>query len=73
MITVAERRFPVPIQIGVPSGGLGQRYSEMTAGPELRRGRLGHNSVGRARRAQRRHSIYFAGATLASAKASGTN
>jgi hypothetical protein len=31
MITLAERRFPVRIRLGVPPGGLGQRYSEMTA------------------------------------------
>ena len=31
MITIAERRFPVRIRIGVPPGGLGQRHSQMTA------------------------------------------
>ncbi|MBV9378595.1 MAG: hypothetical protein JO320_26705 [Alphaproteobacteria bacterium] len=31
MITTAERRFPVRIRLGVPPGGLGQRYSEITA------------------------------------------
>jgi hypothetical protein len=31
MITTAERRFPVRIRIGVPPGGFGQRYTEMTA------------------------------------------
>ena len=31
MITVAERRFPVRIRIGVPPGGFGQRHSQMTA------------------------------------------
>ena len=31
MITIAERRFPVRIRIGVPSGGFGQRYAEVTA------------------------------------------
>jgi hypothetical protein len=30
LITLAERRFPVRIRIGVPSGGFGQRYSEIT-------------------------------------------
>ena len=30
MITVAERRFPVRIRIGVPPGGLGQRYAQIT-------------------------------------------
>jgi hypothetical protein len=32
MITAAERVFPVRIRIGVPSGGLGQRYNQMMAG-----------------------------------------
>jgi hypothetical protein len=31
MITMAERRFPARIRIGVPPGGFGQRYTEMTA------------------------------------------
>jgi hypothetical protein len=31
MITAAERRFPVRIRIGVPPGGFGQRYTQMTA------------------------------------------
>ena len=31
MITMAERRFPVRVRIGVPPGGLGQRYTEITA------------------------------------------
>ena len=30
LITVAERRFPVRIRIGVPPGGLGQRYAQIT-------------------------------------------
>jgi hypothetical protein len=30
MITMAERRFPVRIRIGVLPGGFGQRYTEMT-------------------------------------------
>ena len=30
MITVAEREFPVRIRLGVPPGGLGTRYSEIT-------------------------------------------
>jgi len=32
MITMAERRFPVRIRLGVPPEGFGQRYSEITAG-----------------------------------------
>jgi hypothetical protein len=31
MIMMAERRFPACIRIGVPPGGFGQRYTEMTA------------------------------------------
>jgi hypothetical protein len=30
MITTAERRYPVRIRIGVPPGGFGQRYTQMT-------------------------------------------
>jgi hypothetical protein len=31
MIISAERRFPVRIRMGVPPGGFGQRYTEMTS------------------------------------------
>jgi hypothetical protein len=31
MITMAERRFPVRIRIGVPPGGFGQRHTNITA------------------------------------------
>jgi hypothetical protein len=31
VIFSAERRFPVRIRIGVPPGGFGQRYAEITA------------------------------------------
>jgi hypothetical protein len=31
MIISAERRFPVRIRVGVPPGGFGQRYAEMSA------------------------------------------
>jgi hypothetical protein len=30
MIIAAERLFPVRVRIGVPPGGLGQRYSQIT-------------------------------------------
>ena len=30
IVTMAERRFPVRIRIGVPPGGFGQRYTEIT-------------------------------------------
>jgi hypothetical protein len=47
MITMAERRFPARIRIGVPPGGFGQRYMEMTAwlDANLRRGRMGDDAV----------------------------
>ena len=31
-ITMAERRYPVRIRIGVPPDGFGQRHTEITAG-----------------------------------------
>jgi hypothetical protein len=31
MVTMAERRFPVRIRIGVPPGGFSRRHAEMTA------------------------------------------
>jgi hypothetical protein len=31
MVTMAERRFPVRIRIGVPPGGFGRRHTQMTA------------------------------------------
>ena len=30
IVTMAERRFPVRIKIGVPPSGFGQRYTEIT-------------------------------------------
>jgi hypothetical protein len=30
IVTMAERRFPVRIRIGVPPSGFGQRYTEIT-------------------------------------------
>jgi hypothetical protein len=35
---LAERRFPVRIRIGVPSGGFGQRYVEVTSWLDGNRG-----------------------------------
>jgi hypothetical protein len=32
IIVSAEQRFPVRIRIGVPPGGFGQRYAEITIG-----------------------------------------
>lgn len=31
LVTLPERRFPVRVRIGVPSGGLGRRHAELTA------------------------------------------
>ena len=31
IITMAERRFPVRVRIGVPPGGLGRRLTQITA------------------------------------------
>ena len=69
MITVAERRFPVRIRIGVPPGGLGQRYTEMTAGLDQNCGADGWALTPSGVRDVLNDaiSIYFADATLASA------
>jgi hypothetical protein len=69
MITVAERRFPVRIRIGVPPGGLGQRYSEMTAWLDQNCGADGWTITPSGVRGVLNDaiSIYFADATLASA------
>jgi hypothetical protein len=54
MITMAERRFPARIRIGVPPGGFGQRYTEMTAWLDANcgAGRMGDDAVRSARRAE---------------------
>ncbi|MBV8937165.1 MAG: hypothetical protein JO095_15335 [Alphaproteobacteria bacterium] len=69
MITVAERRFPVRIRIGVPPGGLGQRYSEMTAWLDQNCGAVGWAITPSGMRGVLNDaiSIYFAEARLASA------
>ena len=69
MITVAERRFPVRIRIGVPPGGLGQRYSEMTAWLDQNCGADGWAITPSGMRGVLNDaiSIYFADAMLASA------
>ena len=36
MITMAERRFPVRMRLGVPPGGFGQRHTGITALLHLR-------------------------------------
>ena len=69
MITVAERRFPVRIQIGVPPGGFGQRYAQITAWLDENCGADGWAITPSGMRGVLNDavSIYFADTTLASA------
>jgi hypothetical protein len=69
MITAAERRFPVRIRLGVPPGGLGQRYSRMTAWLDENCGSESWAVTPSGTRGVLNDaiSIYFADATLASA------
>jgi hypothetical protein len=69
MITVAERRFPVRIRIGVPPGGFGQRYAQITAWLDENCGADGWAMTPTGMRGVLNDavSIYFADATLASA------
>jgi hypothetical protein len=69
MIITAERRYPVRIRIGVPPGGLGQRYSELTAWLDQNCGADGWGITPSGVRGVLNDaiSIYFADATLASA------
>src|ERR1700674_4269324 len=69
MITVAERRFPVRIRIGVPPGGFGQRYAQITAWLDENCGADGWAMTPSGMRGilNDAASIYFADATLASA------
>jgi hypothetical protein len=69
MITVAERRFPVRIRIGVPPGGFGQRYAQITAWLDENCGADGCVMTPSGMRGVLNDavSIYFADATLASA------
>ena len=69
MITVAERRFPVRIPIGVPPGGLGQRHAQITAWLDENCGADGWAMTPSGMRGVLNDavSIYFADATLASA------
>jgi hypothetical protein len=69
MITMAERRFPVRIRLGVPPGGLGQRYSEITAWLDQNCGADGWAVTPSGVRGVLNDaiSIYFGEATLASA------
>ena len=69
MIISAERRFPVRIRIGVPPGGFGQRYTEMTSWLDENCGADGWAIIPSGVRGVLNDavSIYFLDATLASA------
>ena len=69
MITAAERLFPVRIRIGVPPGGLAQRYSQITDWLDANCGADGWALTPAGTRGVLNDavSIYFADATLASA------
>src|ERR1700731_298414 len=69
MITVAERRFPVRIRIGVPPGGFGQRYAQITAWHDEYCGAEGWALTPSGMRGVLNDavSIYFLDAALASA------
>jgi hypothetical protein len=69
MITMAERRFPVRIRIGVPPAGLGQRYAQITDWLDENCGSDGWAMTPSGVRGVLNDavSIYFADATLASA------
>jgi len=69
MIVSAERRFPVRIRIGVPPGGLGQRYAEIAAWLDENCGSDGWAMTPSGMRGVLNDavSIYFLDATLASA------
>jgi hypothetical protein len=69
MITMAERRFPARIWIGVPPGGFEQRYTEMTAWLDANCGADGWAITPSGARGVLNDavSIYFLDATLASA------
>jgi hypothetical protein len=69
MITMAERRFPVRIRIGVLPGGFGQRYPEMTTWLDGNCGADGWAMTASGQRGVLNDavSIYFRDPTLASA------
>jgi hypothetical protein len=69
MITTAERRYPFRIRIGVPPGGFGQHYTEMTAWLDENCGADGWALTPSGVRGVLNDaiSIYFADAMLASA------
>jgi hypothetical protein len=69
MITMAERRFPARIRIGVPPDDFGQRYTEMTAWLDANCGADGWAMTPSGVRGVLNDavSLYFLDATLASA------
>ena len=69
MITLAERRLPVRIRIGVPPEGLGQRHTQMTAWLDETCGAEGWAMTPSGTRGVLNDalSIYFGDATFASA------
>jgi hypothetical protein len=69
MITMAERRFPVRVRIGVPPRGFGQRFTDMTAWLDANCGADGWAMTPSGMRGVLNDavSIYFLDATLASA------
>ena len=69
MITTAERTFPVRVRIGVPPGGPGQRYSQITDWLDANCGAEGWALTPAGIRGVLNDavSVYFADATLASA------
>jgi hypothetical protein len=69
IVTMAERRCPVRIRIGVPLSGLGQRYTEITAWLDGNCGADGWAITPSGMRSVLNDavSIYFREATLASA------
>jgi hypothetical protein len=69
MITLAERRFPVRIRIGVPPEGLGQRHTQISAWLDENCGADGWAMTSSGTRGVLNDalSIYFADVTLASA------
>jgi hypothetical protein len=69
IITIAERRFPVRIRIGVPPGGFGRRHAGMTVWLDGNCGADGWAMTPSGVRGVLNDavSIYFVDATLASA------
>jgi len=69
MITIAERRYPVRVRIGVPPSGLGKRHTEITTWLDANCGADGWAMTPSGTRGVLNDavSIYFLDATLAGA------